>query len=223
MLRKLTKIWPEYYSCVIVSELFFNFVISKLFYGNLWKQARAVKKLRIDEIKNWLRNNYTTVIFRSDFCQFTQNRRFRGLFQNTLTAITSSISGVRRSSSDSRNLSSTPFRNMPLETQITIIEKNIISWPQTDSTWCLNNNPLLRVLVWLRFFHASTWWQKVPGTIILFLFDAVLLQEGIEFYGSKDFIGANSVISAFSTSHSALLSSLFFLMRSATELLIHLL
>ena len=42
-----------------------------------------------------------------------------------LTAITSSISGVRHSSWDRRVLASMPFGNMPFETQITIIEKNL--------------------------------------------------------------------------------------------------
>ena len=37
-------------------------------------------------------------------------------FFNTMTAITLSISSIGRSSFDSRNLSSVPLKNMPLET-----------------------------------------------------------------------------------------------------------
>ena len=43
----------------------------------------------------------------------------------TLMAITLSISGVRHSPSDSRNLSSISFKKRPFETQITITNKII--------------------------------------------------------------------------------------------------
>ena len=52
-----------------------------------------------------------------------KNWQFRSVFSEYVNDHNFSISGLRWSSSDSRNLSSILFRNMSVETKITIIEK----------------------------------------------------------------------------------------------------
>ena len=125
------------YVCIVQVEIGFNN------FPSLWAEKKT---------KNQIRKVRFSPIF-----------VFWALLLKVQTGITLSIFGVRGSSSNSRELSTIPFNNMPIETLKLKIEKNILVYPKQTVT-----NSLYHYSVSINFHpHPQYWWPALISMVSL--------------------------------------------------------